>query len=282
MADEKNDKKEAQKYKGNIFPTDPDFDIDDTDHAFPDGSYDRGPDFLYAIVLEEQDLIETCGDNREQADECWAKGWHIDYCFINRSNFESYRNRYQKAFPTRYRIADFTFTKSLRRVLNKNRDLQTVVRPLRITPQKEFLYELYNYNRHGKMPKTPLTETYKYISGHPSQLKEICVFKKDKLVACSIFEVGKRALFSNSGFWDLAESSRCLGTLTLLLEIEYARRSGLQYYYLGPYHKENPRYQYKTRFGGLELYDWDNERWVDFKDASVEQMLKQKLPRHKD
>lgn len=65
----------------------------------------------------------------------------------------------------------------------------------------------------------------------------------------------------------------------ILKEIEYARSLFCNYYYLGFYYKKNRNYAYKTSFPGLELYDWDNRRWVDFADEYVTEMLEQKLPR---
>jgi arginine-tRNA-protein transferase len=276
------DEKEAALVALGIFvpiaPDDPD--ADDYDYIV-DGRRYHNPDCLYSIVLEEEISVDI-RNNGENIDDYWAQAWHTGFCDFRRSNFDVYKGRYRKIFPTRYRLKDFVFTKSLRRVLKKNRDLRTVIRPLRITPEKSALHAYYHYLRHGETPRKSLLEVYDYTVYYPSKLTELCVFKKDKLVACSIFEVGNRAMVSNSAFWDLNESARSLGTFTILLEVEYARQHGIELYYLGHYYRQNPNYQYKTRFHGLELYDWDNGRWIDFKNPEVAEMLKQKLPRHKD
>jgi arginyl-tRNA--protein-N-Asp/Glu arginylyltransferase len=80
----------------------------------------------------------------------------------------------------------------------------------------------------------------------------------------------------------LNEKSRGLGTLTILLEVQYALKRKINYYYLGHFYAHNPNYHYKTRFSGFELYDWDNDRWLDFRHSKTKELLKQKLPRRKD
>jgi arginine-tRNA-protein transferase len=275
------EKKEAALVNLGIFvPTEEDDpDADDYDYIVNGRRY-HNPDCLYSITLSEEISVDIRGRG-ENIDNYWAQGWHSGFCRFRRSNFDVYKGRYRKAFPTRYRLEDFVFSKSLRRVLKKNQDLKTVIRPLRITPEKSRLYDYYHFLRHREPPE-PLSKIYDYIVYYPSELMELCVFRENKLVACSIFERGNRAMVSNISFWDLDEASRSLGILTILLEVEYARRCGMNFYYLGFYYRQNPNYQYKTRFGGLEIYDWDNERWVDFKNPEAAEILKQKLPRHKD
>lgn len=239
-----------------------------------------GTDVLFAVTYEDEKHVEL-RETGEIIEAYWEKGWVGDYCSFHRSNYESYKGRYYKAFPTRYFLPNFKFTKSLRRVLKKNSDLKTVIRPLRITPEKSDLYDTYNYLRHGAPPPKPLLEVYKYYSDEDSKKMELCVFKDNKLIACSFFEVGCFSLYGNSAFWDVNEIERSLGTLTVLLEIQYALSKKFYYYYLGHFYAQNPNYHYKTRFGGLELFDWENEHWLKFKHPRTKELLKQKLPRYK-
>ena len=254
---------------------------EEADIVAADGTEYRGPDCLYVEVIEDTKSADI-RNSGETMESYWEKGWISDFCFVRRHNFDSIDGRYYKVFPTRYRLDEFKLTKSLRRVLRRNADLRSTIRPLRITPAKSDLHDAFNFLRHGRMPEKPLTKIYEYIKYYPTDLTELCVFKDEKLVACSIFEVGEYAAYSNTAFWDLNEKARGLGTLTVLLEAEYARGRGLRHYYLGFFNPHNPNYHYKTRFGGLELYDWDNDGWVNFKSVGVKDLLKQKLPRHKD
>ena len=251
------------------------------DFVEKDGRQSRGPDCIYAIVQEDEDSIDL-NDTGELVEAYWEKGWISDFVHFRRNNFDSYKGTYYKAFPTRYKLPDFKLTKSMRRILKKNEDLKTVIRPLRITPAKSNLHDLYYFLRFGEQPRKSLLEDYKYIVYYPTKLMELCIFKENKLIACSIFEVGNFSTYSNTVFWDLTEKSRSLGTLTILLEIQYAIEQKMFYYYMGHFYPQNPNYHYKTRFGGLELYDWERDCWVSFNyRPRIKEMLKQKLPRRK-
>lgn len=252
------------------------------DTILPDGREFYGNDILYAIVQEDELYIDL-RDTNELIEAYWEKAWHSGYCIFHRANFDSYKGRCYKTFPTRYKLWEFRFTKNLRRVLKKNSDLKTVIRPLRITPAKSDLFDAYHYLWHGEPPRESLAKSYEYIKYYPTKLMELCIFKEDKLIACSIFEVGNFSMYSNVGFWDLNEASRSLGTLTILLEVQYALKHNFAYYYLGQFYAQNPNYHYKARFSGLELWDWDKGYWIDFKfQPRIKELLKQKLPRHND
>lgn len=259
-------------------------DIAEFRHIEPDGVDGKGNpfygnDIIFAVTSEDEDFINL-KDRDEIIEAYWEKGWVGENEHFHYANFESYNGRYYKAFPTRYKLFDFKFTKSLRRVLKKNSDLKSVFRPLRITPEKSDLFDTYNFLRHGEPPSQPLLEIYKYSSNEESKKMELCIFKDNKLVACSFFEEGMYALYGNTAFWDVRETARSLGTLTILLEIQYALSKRMFYYYLGHFYAQNPNYHYKTRFSGLELFDWDNNCWIPFKDPWIKDLLKQKLPRY--
>jgi leucyl-tRNA---protein transferase len=234
--------------------------------------------FWLDVKILDEEIHVDIRDEGKTVDEYWAHGWNSGAHELHRFNSDSYKNRSYKVFPTRYRLRDATLTKSMRRVLNKNTDLKTVIRPLRITEKKEQLHKSYYAQRHDASNRRSLANCYNYIKLYFADLKELCIFKDQKLVACSIFEVGEESLYSHIAFWDLDEKARSLGILTVLLEMQYAVKLGFTHYYLGHYFAKNPIYQYKTRFRGLELYDWDNARWIDFKNPFVQELLTQKLP----
>ena len=51
-------------------------------------------------------------------------------------------------------------------------------------------------------------------------------------------------------------AGRRLGIFTILKEIEFARETGRQFYYLGYCYEGNSFYDYKKQFRGTESYDW--------------------------
>lgn len=205
-------------------------------------------------------------DDEISVDDYLAKGWQTSDEGYRRFDSDVHNDREYRVFPTRYRLKDFKLTKSLRRVLNKNRDLKTTIRPFRPTEGKDDLYTAHLHSRFEKeKPRYTLRKAYEYLRLSWIQLMEVSIFKDDRLIACSVFEVSEKSVFGSRAFWDPNEKARSLGILTVLLEMQYALKSGKDFYYLGHFFEQSPVYRYKSRFPAFELWDWDNERWVDYK-----------------
>lgn len=239
-------------------------------------------DCMDCITINDEESIEI-RDRGETADKYWADGWTVGLCDIRRSDFDSDSNgRYHRVYPTRYFVSQVEMTRSKRRVLARNTDLRVITRPLRITSGKEKLYIAHHLNRFGYQPDVMLNQRYKYIVYHPAKFMETCYFLDDELIAFSILEVGDYSIWSNTGVWSPAHADRSLGTLTVLGELEYARKNGLLIYYMGHYFPGNPYYEYKTRYQPLELYDWDHKGWVGWHSARAAEMIREPLRRHSD
>jgi arginyl-tRNA--protein-N-Asp/Glu arginylyltransferase/predicted nucleotidyltransferase len=211
-------------------------------------------------------------------DDYWAKGWMMDDDGFNRGDASGYNNRDYRCFPTRYRLKEFRLNKSLRRIIKRNADLKTIIRPFRPTEGKDDLYTAHRRARFDyKKERYTLRKHFEHLRFSSVSVMEICVFNDEKLIACSLFEVAEKSIYGNVAFWDIEEKHRGLGIFTALLEMQYAASTGKEFYYLNYYLKQDPNFQYKTRFPALELYDWDNERWVDFKDKRIEEMFDHKF-----
>ena len=236
-------------------------------------------DCMDCIVIEEQERLEL-RETDEVPDKYWQEGWTFDINGIHRRDFDVDQDaRYHRVYPTRYVVPNFKVTRSMRRVLARNRDLKIVTRSLRITPAKEDLFLAHHLQRFGYEPESTLNERHKYQLCHQVQLMEMCYFVNDTLIAFNIFERGAYSLWSNIGVWSPAHWRRGLGTLTILKEIEYARANDMLYYYMGNYWPGNPDYEYKTRFQPMELWDWDEKCWQPWGDWITNAMLTEKLRR---
>lgn len=237
------------------------------------------PDLTYSEVAGEELMIDIRG-NGETPDEYWAEGWMLGFVDGTRTRYDWWDGHYHDTYPTRYRLPDFRFSKSLRRVLNKNADLKTVIRPLRITTQKEEMYYQHCSKRFNEPPQKSLHQRYDYIVQNASRLTELCVFHPDEgLIAFSIFELGVCSTYGNIGAWSLKHQKRSLGTFTLLKEIEHAISLGHFYYYLGHVYLANPVYRYKTRFPGLQIREHDTGIWIEYPSERAIDLLTNERPR---
>ena len=199
----------------------------------------------------------------ERLDSLLAKGWrHFGEQFY-RYNLGWYKDEIRVVIPVRLRLADFTFSKSQRRILKKNQDLQTVVRPIEITAETVEIFERHRRRFEDNIPPT----IYTFLSYEPAVIPcealEIAVYERGKLLAKSFLDVATNSVSSIYGIFEPAEISRSLGILTMLLEIDFALKNGKEFYYHGYVYEGNSLYDYKKRFRALERFDWHGN-WEKF------------------
>ncbi|MDQ3799723.1 MAG: arginine-tRNA-protein transferase [Acidobacteriota bacterium] len=201
----------------------------------------------------------------EQMDALWRKGWRHFGVHFYRYNLGFYEYEIRRVIPLRIRLADFKFSKSQRRVLNKNAELEASIRPVRIDAEKESLFE-----RHKRRFKSGVPDSiYDFLSeiepaAVPCEALEACVFEGEKLLAASFFDVGADSISSIYAMFEPAQEKRSLGILTMLLEIRYALDAGKKFYYSGYAYEGNSFYDYKKRFSALESFDWQSGGWEKF------------------
>ena len=199
-----------------------------------------------------------------QLDALLGDGWRHFGTHFFRYNIGFYENTLRRVMPLRIRLNDFEISKSQRRVLKKNRDLQIHIRPIEITLEKENLFERHKGRFNHAVPDS----LYDFLSDEPAnvpcQALEVVVYEDKRLRAASFFDVGATAVSAVYAMFDPTEFSRSLGIFTMLLTIEYASKNGKTFYYPGYAYEGNSFYNYKKRFSALEEFDW-NGSWIDFK-----------------
>ncbi len=214
------------------------------------------------FINEEFDTLKT---SPRQMDRLWENGWrHFGTQFF-RYNLSFYEGRICRVFPLRIRLADFSVSKNKRRIIRKNQDLQTIIRPVEITEEKEILFE-----RHKRRFKRAVPfSIYDFLSYNPAKVPcealELCVYQRKKLLAASFFDLGETAISGVYAMFAPEENSRSLGIFTMLAEIDFARQNGKDFYYQGYCYDGNSFYDYKKRFRALEKFDWRGN-WESFKE----------------
>ena len=201
-----------------------------------------------------------------QLDLLLADGWrHFGRNFF-RYNFGIYEGEIRRVTPLRIRLDDFSHSKSQRRNLRRNSDLDCSIEPMEITPE---IHELFH--RHKLRFKSGVPDSiYDFVANgredSPTSVFIVTVRGADRLLAVSFFDVGEGAISSIYGIFDPDESPRGLGIFTLLKEIEYAREAGMTFCYPGYAYEGESFYDYKKRFAALECFDWNGD-WVRFERA---------------
>jgi arginyl-tRNA--protein-N-Asp/Glu arginylyltransferase len=199
----------------------------------------------------------------EQMDALWESGWRHFGTHFFRYSLGLYEAEIRRVQPLRIRLKDFSFSKSQRRVLRRNQDLQTIIRPAEITTEKELLFELHRRRFKRDAPFS----LYDFLSYDPARVPckalEVCVYLETELLAASFFDVGERAVSSIYAMFAPEAAERSLGIYTMLLEIDWARENKKDFLYQGYAYEGNSFYDYKKRFRALEKFDWKGN-WEGF------------------
>jgi len=199
----------------------------------------------------------------EQMDSLWANGWRHFGTHFFRYNVGFLIDDLRFVLPLRIRLANFSFSKSQRRILRRNEDLDVAVRPICIDEASEVLFHRHKTRFDHAVPES----IFNFISARPDaspcEAKEIRVTENERLLAVSYFDVGSN---STSGIYAMFEptiTDRSLGIFTMLKEIEYSIDTGREFYYQGYAYQGPSFYDYKKRFRGTEAFDW-NYDWFSY------------------
>ncbi len=230
------------------------------DHLDED-HFNKTGEFLYIETIDQEEMVDPF-DEGLAPEAYWAEGWNLGYYMGYRSDFCWHIDVPCKMFPTRYRVADFELSRSFRRVLKLNADLQCVVRPFRVTPAKDALDQLHCYSRFQKL-KPLLSKIYTNLRHRCAPIYEVTVFHPVRgIIAFTLIEIGHNASYAVRTAWTPDEKPRSLGTFTFLKAVEYARSLGFEHHYVGPTILADPAFSYKLRFPACELYEWEANEWV--------------------
>jgi len=161
----------------------------------------------------------------------------------------------------RVRVAAFTPSRSQRRVWRRNQNLRVTVGRPKLTDAKWRLFAAYlDFQHDGVMSRTK-DSMAEFLYQAPVPTVEICYFLGDELVAVSMADRLPRALSSVYVYFAPQHARRSPGTFSVLWEIEYCRREGIPYYYLGYYVPGARTMDYKIRFRPCEILDRSHS-WI--------------------
>lgn len=199
----------------------------------------------------------------DKMDTLWANGWrHFGTQFFRYNlGFLDFDIRF--VIPLRIRLSDFSFSKSQRRVLRGNSDLDVVVQDVVIDIEAEHLFHRHKQRFNHSIPHSIFDFLSNDPANCPCEAKEIRVMQNDELVALSYFDIGDHAASGTYAMFEPSIVHRSLGIFTMLKEIEYAIECGKEFYYQGYCYEGESFYDYKKRFRGTEAFDWE-ATWNSF------------------
>jgi len=161
----------------------------------------------------------------------------------------------------RIRVADFTPSRSQRRVHKRNAHLQRDVTSAWATEDQYALFRRYLDHRHthGGMADMDVFEYSAMVEETPVRTRVLeyrdrATGPTGPLVAACLSDVLEDGLSLVYSFFDPDMADQSLGSYMILDQIELARRVGLPFVYLGYWVPGSPKMDYKARFSALEVY----------------------------
>lgn len=209
-------------------------------------------------------------------DACWADGWRHFGTHFFRMLVDLLHDEAVLVLPLRIRVADVVLSKSQRRVWRKNIDVSVEIRPIHLTEAHTDLFESHKRRFRENPPETLQTFLSSIPAAVPCLAHECRITERDskRLLAVSFVDVGEESLSSVYAMFAPEESHRSLGIYTLLCELDYAKRLGKKYLYLGYAYNVPSFYDYKKNFSALEYYDWRGE-WLPLLNGDKEALLQE-------
>jgi arginyl-tRNA--protein-N-Asp/Glu arginylyltransferase len=169
-------------------------------------------------------------------------------------------------------VSAFTPSRSQRRALRQNTQIQVVVQAPTVSAAHLQLFNAYHADmRRRKGWPFHLTDEDAYrrrfLRGEWAFAREFLYYAGDRLVGVGLADVTATALSSVYFFHDPAWRPRAPGVFSILRQAAYAREQGLRYHYLGYWVAGSPSMAYKAQYRPHELllgYPADSEepRWI--------------------
>jgi arginine-tRNA-protein transferase len=167
-----------------------------------------------------------------------------------------------ECIPIRILAQKFTLSREHRRISRKNDDVKVHFKALEYRDEIYDMYKEHSLARFGKIAdkRESFIDSF-FVPSCPSAQSEF--YLDGNLVAVGFVDISDKALSSVYFIYRTSVTKRRMGTFGMIQEIEYARKSGLEFYYPGYYIKDNARMNYKGHFHPAQHYDWRGQRWND-------------------
>ncbi|MFY9342822.1 MAG: arginyltransferase [Planctomycetota bacterium] len=156
--------------------------------------------------------------------------------------------------PLRVPVATFRPSRSQRRVLRRNQDVDVQVRRPLCSAETFALYRRYLQHQHGKsMDDGDEAGFAASLYARVVDTREVIYSLGGRTVAISLVDVSAQSVSAVYHFYEPADRDRSLGVFSVLAEIEWARQQGVPFYYLGFWITGCKTMAYKADYGPHEL-----------------------------
>ena len=203
----------------------------------------------------------------QELDKYLARGWYRMGQTIFTTHFLCFGEDFYSALWVRLPLKDYRFSKSLRKIIRRNTQKYRVhIQPAFIDSTKEKLYQKYRADFPGMLAPTLVDSLLDGEPGNIFDTWETTVYRGDKLVAASFFDLGETSAASILGIYDPDFKEDSLGLFTMLLELQHCLENDFTYFYPGYVVPGNSRFDYKLRIGKTcEYLNLQKKEWLPYR-----------------
>ena len=156
-------------------------------------------------------------------------------------------------------VAGFNVSKSQKRVLTRNKDLQVSFELPSCADEIYNLYANYIIQRHsdGDMYPPSLEQFENFLCQAPptSKTRFVCFRLEQKLLAVAVVDLLPKGVSAIYTFFDPAYKIRSLGRLAVLWQIRWAQSQAMDFVYLGYWIKDCQKMAYKAEYQPLQVFE---------------------------
>lgn len=157
-------------------------------------------------------------------------------------------------------VANYKYSKSQRKIINRNEETKLAIQEPSITQEKLDLYNkyhLYKAKRDGWRHKDITQQEYydNFVDGAYDFGKELLYFIDGKLVGVDLIDILDDGISSVYCYYDPDYPRFSLGTYSLLYEIKLAEMLGLEWIYLGYWIEGYKAFAYKENFQPIQILE---------------------------
>ena len=206
-------------------------------------------DYFFAYDLDEEEL-----------DFFLSLGWRKFGVYYFRPNCDDCL----QCEPLRVPVDLFIPSKSQRRVIRKADAVKVIFKYLEYRDEIYDIYEEHSVTRfqNKETSKDEFKQSF-YVLSCLSMQSEFYI--DGKLFAVGFLDISTKGVSSVYFIYKDGYEYLSPGTLGILKEIEFAKKIGKEYYYLGYYIEENKSMNYKNRFLPYEKLNWLSNQWELYK-----------------
>jgi len=154
-------------------------------------------------------------------------------------------------------VKKYEFSKSEKRVLSKNKDIEVYVQEPSLSMEHIDLYNKYHKHMQGKKDWkyndiSPDDYYSSYVDGAQNYGKEILYLIHGKLVAVALCDFFSKGISSVYCYYDHDYDYLSLGKFSILMQLKIAKENNIPFIYLGYWIKDHFSMGYKEKYQPFE------------------------------